>query len=111
MATINPINFMSNRGGIPRLQSTGVNVTATDVQFSFNADATFSRNYSGLVLVRLAQAIPSGTTTTLPIVFTSSAGTQAVTTYNGAAVTVAEITGTGIYLLYYDRATNILQLI
>ena len=111
MATINPINYMSNRGGIPRLQSTGVVVGTTDVQFTFNADATFSRNFSGLVLVRLAQAIPSGTTTTLPIMFGSSAGTQEVTTYNGAAVTVAEITGTGIYLLYYDRATNTLQLI
>ena len=111
MATINPINYMSNRGGIPRLQSTGVVVGTTDVQFTFNADATFSRNFSGLVLVRLARAIPSGTTTTLPIVFSSSAGTQAVTTYNGAAVTVAEITGTGIYLMYYDRATNVLQLI
>lgn len=111
MATINPINYMSNRGGIPRLQSTGVVVGTTDVQFTFNADATFSRGFSGLVLVRLAQAIPSGTTTTLPIVFSSSAGTQAVTTYNGTAVTVAEITGTGIYLLYYDRATNTLQLI
>ena len=86
-------------------------VGTTDVQFTFNADATFSRGFSGLVLVRLAQAIPAGTTTTLPIVFSSSAGTQAVTTYNGAAVTVAEITGTGIYLMYYDRATNVLQLI
>ena len=111
MATINPINYMSNRGGIPRLQSTGVVVGTTDVQFSFNADATFSRNFSGLVLVRLAQSIPSETTTTLPVVFSSSAGTQAVTTYNGAAVTVADITGSGIYLLYYDRATNVLQLI
>lgn len=111
MATINPRNFMSNRGGIPRLQSTGVVVGTADVQFTFNADATFSNNYSGLVLVKLQQPIPSGTTGTLPIVFSSTAGTQAVTARGGEAVTVAQITGTGIYLFYYDRATNVLQLI
>lgn len=108
---INPINLMSNRGGIPRLQSTGVVVGATDVQFTFNADATFTRNYSGLVLVRLNQSIPEGTTTTLPIVFNSSVGSQALTSYNGDALTVADISGTGIYLMYYDRGTNSLQLI
>lgn len=108
---INPINYMSNRGGIPRLQSTGVTVTTTDVQFSFNANATFSNNFSGLVLVRLPQAIPSGTTTTLPIVFTSAAGSQALTLSSGTAATVADIPGAGVYLVYYDRPTNTLQLI
>ncbi len=107
---INPFYYLANRGGIPRIKSTGVTVNGTtNVQFSFAADATFSANFSGLVLVRLDQAIPSGTTTTLPIVFTSSAGTQALTTYNEADVTVADIKGTGIILCYYDRGTNTLQ--
>ncbi len=109
MATVNPVNFMSNRSGIPRIQSTGVVVGASEVSFTFNADVTFSRNYSGLVLVRLLQAIPSGTTTTLPVVFTSSAGTQALTGPGGTALTVADVATPGIYLLYYDRATNVLQ--
>lgn len=111
MASINPINFLSNRNGIPRIASMSVNVNTADVTFTFNSDFTFSRNFSGLVLVKLDQSIPSGTTTTLPIILSSSIGVQPVVTKNGTAVTVADITGTGIYLMYFDRLTSTLQLI
>ena len=107
MASINPINFLSNRNGIPRIASTSVSVNTADVTFNFSSDFTFSRNFSGLVLVKLDQPIPSETTTTLPILLSSSIGTQPVVTKNG----VAEITGTGIYLMYFDRLTSTLQLI
>ena len=65
-----------------------------------------------MVIIRLAQEIPTGTTTTLPVQFTS-AGTnaQAVTTFNGAAVTVADIPGTGVYLFWYESQTDTLQLL
>lgn len=107
---INPIFYLANRNGIPRIKSTGVTVNGTtNVQYSFSADASFSSNFSGLVLVRLDQAIPTGTTATLPIVFTSSAGSQPLTTYDSTNVTVNDIAGTGIFLCYYDRATNVLQ--
>ena len=44
--------------------------------------------------------IPAGTTATLPIVFTSDGGNaKTVTTFNGEAVTVADIPGTGVYVL------------
>jgi hypothetical protein len=47
--------------------------------------------------------MPSGTTDTLPIVFTSGGGSVAeVTTFNGDPVTVADIPGTGIYLFWYE---------
>lgn len=111
MASINPINFLSNRNGIPRIASTSVSVNTADVTFNFSSDFTFSRNFNGLVLVKLDQPIPSGTTTTLPILLSSSIGTQPVVTKNGVAVTVSEITGTGIYLMYFDRLTSTLQLI
>ncbi len=111
MATVNPINYSSNRSGIPRISSTGVAVSSTNVQYSFNADFSFSRNYSGVLIVRLQQEIPAGTTDTLPVVLTSSAGTQAITAKGGAAVTVAGLSGAGIYLMYFDRASGILQLL
>lgn len=101
--------FLANRGGIPRIQSRDITVTTTNVAYNFDADVAFSANFSGLVLVRLSQAIPTGTTTTLPIVFSSNAGTQALTTYDGEAVTVADVAGTGVFLCFYDRATNTLQ--
>jgi hypothetical protein len=35
--------------------------------------------------------------------------TSAVTTYGGADWTVADVAGTGMYLVYYDRLRDILQ--
>lgn len=106
-----PIIYLANRGGIPRIKSNGVSVSTTNVAFSFNATPTFSSDYAGLVLVKLDQPIPSGTTTTLPVVFTSQAGTQALTTLSNAAVTVSDIAGTGIFLCYYEKASNLLQVL
>lgn len=107
-----PFYFMANRGGIPRVKSESVTVTATEVRFNFTSDARFARNFSGFVAVWLAQAIPSGTTGTLPVVFSSVAsGVQAVTTLDGTAVAVDDIGGTGIYLAYYEASTGTLQLL
>jgi len=112
MATINnPIFYLANRFGIPRIESQSVTVDGTtNVAFSFSSDVRFSRSFGGLVLVKLTQSIPTGTTTTLPIVFTSRyGGTKPIVGYNGTAVTVADLPGTGIYLVYYDG--NTLQLL
>lgn len=68
--------------------------------------------FRGLLIVRLNQAIPTGTTTTLPVVFTSSGGNpQRLTGFNGADITVAQISGTGIYLCWFEHTTNTLQLL
>lgn len=104
-----PAYFWANRGGIPRVQSTRVTVNSDDVEFYFDGNRLFSSTYSGLVLIKIEQAVPTGTTTTLPVVFNSTNGKQNVTTYNAANVTVADFPGTGIYLMYYDRQTNTLQ--
>lgn len=106
-----PFQYVNTRG-IPTIQSTGVTVGTDAVTFSFRSTATAGTPFRGLLLVYLSDAIPEGTTATLPIRFTSaSAGTENVTTYNGDPLTVADIPGTGVYLLYYDRVANILQLI
>lgn len=105
-----PAYINVNRTGIPTISSNSVTVTTTEVQFDFNNHKNLGAPYRGLLIIRLNQAIPSGTTTTLPIVFTSdSSNSQNLTTYNGANVTVADITGTGVYLCWYD--SNILQLL
>ena len=68
--------------------------------------------YQISLIVRLNQAIPTGTTTTLPIVFTSGGGNpQRLTGFNGADITVAQISGTGIYLCWFEHTTNTLQLL
>lgn len=107
-----PAYINVNAGGIPTLRSLSVTVTTTNVQFDFNNHRNVGRPYRGLLIVNLAQAIPSGTTTTLPIVFTtSSSNEQSVVGLNNAPITVAQITGTGIYLFWYESSTNTLQLI
>ncbi len=64
----------------------------------------------GIVLVELSQAIPAGTTGTLPVLFETNGVTKNVTTYNGANVTVSDIPGTGVFQLFYDKQTDTLQL-
>lgn len=107
--TVFPFQYV-NRRGIPVIQTTGVAVNAADVVFSFPNHAFANSWYRGLVLVELAQAIPAGTTTTLPVLFETNGVTKNVTTYNGANVTASDIPGTGVYQLFYDKQTDTLQL-
>lgn len=104
-----PFNFM-NRRGIPAIRSTGVTVGTSNVTFSFSPHSFSNVWGSGLVLIDLAQAIPSGTTGTLPIVFETNGVEQAVTTYGNSTVVVADFTGVGVYLFFYDKPSNTLQL-
>ena len=98
----------ANINGIPCIEARRITVTDTSVDFTFNPD--WDRNpFRGLLLVYLPDAIPTGTTGTLPIRFTMAGNTSAVTVQGGAAWTAADVPGTGVYLFYYDRITNVLQ--
>ena len=104
--------YLTVNGGIPTLSSNSVVVGTTAVSFDFTNHRNVGRPYRGLVIIRLNQAIPAGTTDTLPIVFTSGGGSVAeLTTFNGDSVTVADIPGTGIYLFWYESQTDSLQLL
>ena len=107
-----PAYINVNRGGIPALSSQSVTVTSTDVQYSFNNHRNFGSPFRGLLIVRLNQPIPSGTTTTLPIVFTSLGGSSInLKGFDGADITVANLSGTGIYICWYESSTDTLQLL
>lgn len=98
-----------NINGIPTLQSRKVTVGTDAVDFMFRPD--FDRNpYRGLLLIYLSETIPTGTTTTLPIRFVMAGQTQNVTLPSGDNWTVADA-ASGVYLVYYDRYANVLQLI
>lgn len=99
-----------NRRGSAAIGSTGVTVKTDAVVFSFRNHAFLNANYRGTIFVNLQQAIPTGTTTTLPILFETNGTTQAVTKFGGAALTVADVAGTGVYQLWFERDTNTLQL-
>ena len=107
-----PAYINVNQSGIPALRSLSVTVGTNDVRFDFNNHRNVGRPFRGLLVINLAQVIPAGTTATLPIVFTSGGGSVAnLTTFNGDPVTVADITGTGIYLAWYESTTDSLQLL
>jgi len=99
-----------NLNGIPTIEVRRITVTDTSVDFQFRPD--FDNNpYRGLLLVYVPEAIPTGTTDTLPIRFSMAGNTQEITNAGGETVTVADFPGIGVYLVYYDRYANLLQLV
>lgn len=99
-----------NRNGSAAIASTGVKVNTSDVVFTFKNHAFVNTNYRGTIFVNLMQAIPTGTTGTLPILFETNGATQAVSKFNGEPLTVADVPGTGVVQLWFERDTNTLQL-
>ena len=107
-----PTRINVNQFGIPTISSNSVSVSTTQVAFDFNNHPTVGQPFRGIVVVRLNQAIPTGSTPTLPIVFTSNSSNVAnLIGFNGENVTVADIPGTGIYLIFVDSQSNTVQLL
>lgn len=105
-----PFQFV-NRRGSAALTTTSVTVGTSNVTFTFQNHAFLNSWYRGTILINLAQNIPTGTATTLPIMFETNGVTQAVTKVGGVPLTVADIIGTGVYEFWFDKPTNTLQLI
>ena len=99
-----------NINGIPTIEVRRIVVSDTSVDFQFRPDFD-GTPFRGILLVYVPEVIPAGTTTTLPIRFAMAGNTQTLTSAGGAEVTVADFEGTGVYLVYYDRFANILQLV
>ena len=103
-------NVTTNAGGVPYLTSTNVTVGTDSVDIALGWMRR-SLPPIGYFTVRLANEIPAGTTTTLPITLTLNGTTRALTLFDGTPVTVAElIGGTGVFLVFNDRFNGILQL-
>lgn len=96
----------TNTRGIPYLRSSGVTVGAESVDFALG----FRRVFPGLITVGIANAIPEGTTGTLPVRLVVGGEAKALTTFGGEAVTAADLSGTGALLVFYDPFTGAVQL-
>lgn len=70
-----------------------------------------NRDYVGGFYVSLRQAIPAGTTATLPILIGTNGDTRPLLAYNNEPVTVGNLAGTGIYEIHYNKYTNELFLV
>lgn len=107
-ATTNyPYNF-ANRNGIPMIESNNVTVSDTNVVIGIPNRAFRFLSGTGLILFRLNTEI---TNTTLPILFSSNEFTQPLTLVGGDSATGEQLGGAGIYLIYYAKDCNLLQLI
>lgn len=100
-------NVTTNYRGIPYLTTTNVTVSEENVDLALGF-----RNIQpvGYFTVRLANAIPDGTTATLPVRLTLNGTTRELTYFDGTPVTVADLEGTGVFLVFNDRINGILQL-
>lgn len=97
----------TNAAGIPYLSTTNVTVSEESVDFALG----FRRIQPvGFFTVRIANAIPDGTTGTLPVTLTLNGTTRALTYFDGTAVTAEDLDGTGVILVFNDRFNGILQL-
>lgn len=100
-------NVTINTGGTPYISTRNVIVSETAVTFALG----FRRIPSiGEFNVRVANAIPEGTTATLPIELSLNGVSRPLTYFNGDPVTVADLTGTGVIKVMNDWFNGILQI-
>lgn len=100
------VSVTSNVNGVPYLRTSGVSVGTDTVDFSLG----FRRIPPvGYLTINIADAIPTGTTGTLPVRFTLNGSTRNLTVYGGDNVTVADMEGTGVITVFYDWYNGILQ--
>lgn len=100
-------NITTNVNGVPYLTSTNITVTDTAVDIALG----FRRIQPvGYLTVRIASAIPDGTTGTLPVTLSLNGTSRALTFFNGTPVTAADLVGTGVIEVFNDRFNSILQI-
>ena len=101
------VNVTTNVNGTPYLRTNSVTVGTDAVDFSLGF-RTIPR--IGYLTVRIADAIPSDATGTLPVRLTLNGNTRNLTFFGGTNVTAADLAGTGVIEVFYDFFNGILQL-
>lgn len=102
-----------NRNGIPCIESQSVSLTTAACTFFFKNHPFVNSNFQGLIAVKISQSF-TAPSLAVPIQFSTGSNAEAtniVKTYSGTNITTADWAGTGIYLMFYDRSSDTLQLI
>ena len=101
------MNVTTNAGGIPYLSSTNVTIGTETIDIALG----FRRIQPvGYMTIFIDDAIPTGTTTTLPVTLTLNGTSRALTLPDGTPVTAAELIGVNIINVFNDRFRGILAL-
>lgn len=99
------------RNNLNTLPSVNVTVGTDAVTIEIPNHAFFRRNYVGSFFLNLREAIPAGTTATLPVLIGTNGDTRPLMEYEGTPATVANFAGAGIYEIHYNKYTNELYLV
>lgn len=100
-------NVTINAGGQPYISNTQVSVGTEAVNIALGWRRIQPIGY---LTIRMANAIPSDATTTLPVTLTLNGITRPLTLPNGTAVTVADILNTNVMLIFNDKFNGLLTL-
>ena len=100
-------NVTTNAGGIPYLSSSNVTVSTetVDIALGFRKIQPV-----GHLTIFIDDAVPTGTTGTLPVTITLNGTTRALTLPNGTPVTAETLIGVNIIDVFNDRFRGILAL-
>lgn len=99
------------RNNFNTLPTVGVTVNTDNVTLELPNHAFRNQDYVGGFYINLRQAIPAGTTGTLPVLIGTNGDTRPLMSYDNKPVLVENIAGTGIYLIHYNKYTNELFLV
>lgn len=109
---ITPLVKFVNRRGFPCVESNSINEDGTTTTFVFDNHHLIQSGFSGGFWVRLNQAV-SGTNVVQFTITGVSDSTLPLYLSNGSQATLGDVetTGGGVFLCFYDRNANRLQLI
>ena len=100
-------NITINAGGQPYITNTQVTVGTETVNIALGWRRIQPIGY---LTIRMENQIPTDATTTLPITLTLNGTTRPLTLPNGTEVTVADILGANVLLIFNDKFNNLLTL-
>lgn len=89
----------TNNDAVPYVRTRSVTVNTEAVDFSLGFRQI---DPVGYITVNVVDAIPDGTTGTLPVRFTMNGTTRTLTFFGGTAVTAADLVGTGIIEVFHN---------
>lgn len=102
------VSVTTNVNGTPYLRTSGVTVGTDSVDFALG----FRRIPPvGYLTINIADAIPTGTTGTLPVRFTLNGNTRNLTYFGGDNVTAADMEGAGVITVFFDWYSGIFEVI
>lgn len=106
MACCNQI-VATNAGGFPYIVSTNTTVGTENVNIALGIRRIQPVGYMTIII---SNAIPTGTTTTLPVTLTLNDVTKSLTLPNGTAVTAEDLIGVNVITVFNDRTRGLLVL-